>query len=269
MQLEKHTKSENPGILGVLSDGIKVLILANYYLVASFFSSKEEGLEVFLQRKLALKEKTRRQKPFRFLGGFYSWVLRNIISRTAAFCWLGKVDGGENIPKEGPFLIVPNHQSYLDFMLIIWVFRKSNNLKFFVKPNYFDKRLWNFFLAPMGHLRADSGSLRRAIRILQEEKTPIALFPEGKRTENGEIGELSGGLAVIARKIPDLKLVPVGVRGAFGVWSRHKKLPRPPKRSVKISIGNPISWEDFKKKGEKEQFSAEIQGIWKQLIAKT
>lgn len=270
MQLEKRTKREFPDLARALLDWIAVIFWTNYYLVKSLFSAKEEeGLEVFLQKKFVFKEKTFYQGFLEFLGAFYYWVMKNVISRLVAFFWLGRVDGDENIPKEGPFLIVPNHQSYLDFMLIIWIFRKSGNLKFFIKSSYFDNRFWNFFLVPLGQLRADSGSIKKAIRTLQTEKTPIAMFPEGKRTENGEIGELSGGLAIIARKFPELKIVPVGISGAFEIWSRHKKFPGIPKRSVEISIGNPVSWADFEEKGKEEQFSAEIQGILKQLIVKT
>jgi 1-acyl-sn-glycerol-3-phosphate acyltransferase len=270
MQIEKNTSGDFFCFVRVLSSCIVALFLANAYLLKSIFSLKEEeGLEVFLNKRFSLKEKTFGQDFFELLGDFYYWVLKNLISRTVAFIWLGKLHGSENIPKEVPFLIVPNHQSYLDFLLIIWIFRKSGRLKFFIKESYFDNLFWNFFLVPMGQLRADAESIRRAMKLLREEKMPVVLFPEGKRTENGEIEELTGGLFVIARKNPALKLVPVGISGAFEAWPRQKRFPRFSKK-IEISIGKPILLVDFEKKGcEKGYFLAEIQNILEQLIVKT
>ncbi len=178
------------------------------------------------------------KKNFNFLGVIYYWLLKNLVTRLVAFVWLCKVNGQENVPVGGNFLILANHQSYLDFLLLIFVFRKSPNLVFFIKDDYFNKRLWRFALLAMGQLSADKLSLKKASKILREGQGPVVIFPEGTRTRTGELNEINPGFTVITKSVPGLFILPVGIKGAFEVFPPNKRTPIF-ERKVEISIGAP------------------------------
>ncbi len=212
---------------------------------------KKEESQTFVSGK-----RVETQSNFTLVGRIYYSVLKNFFARIFAWIWLCKVKGEENIPKEGAFLIAPNHQSYLDFLLIIFVFRKSINLTFFIKKPYFNKLIWKHFLVQMGQIMADRRSIGKAISLLRDGQAPVVLFAEGTRTSTGEIGELNRSLAVIAEKIPDLKIIPVGIVGAFEAWPAGQKFPRLGKK-IKISIAKGVSFADIG--GDKAYFLGKIK----------
>lgn len=195
-------------------------------------------------------------------GKVYYWILKNIVSRLVVFLWVRQICGQENIPDGGPFLVVPNHQSYLDFMLVIFAL-KVKKLIFFIKAPYFDIPLWKFFLVPMGQIRADGRSIGKSIEFLTKEKLPVVLFAEGTRTTTGRVGIAYPGFGIIASKISTLKVLPVGISGPFEIWPWNRKFPKLSGRKVKISIGAPITFSEFGR--NKENFSSMIMEEIKQL----
>jgi len=77
----------------------------------------------------------------------------------------------------------------------------------------------------------------------------VLLFPEGTRTNDGEVASLKAGFCVLARraKVP---LVPVGIEGAFHAWPRNQKLPRPTRICVKF--GMPITADQVRELSDED-----------------
>src|SRR5437763_1745510 len=124
------------------------------------------------------------------------------------FCRIGstllfdlKVKGVENVPRTGGVLIVANHQSYLDPMLV--GVRLPRATSFLAKSELFNNRFTRWILSklcafPVRQGEGDIGAVREAIRRLKEGKA-LVLFPKGSRTQTGELDVAQPGVGLIAR----------------------------------------------------------------------
>lgn len=196
-----------------------------------------------------------------FLGRIYYWILRNFFCRLAKLIWVKEVTGAENLPKSGPYIIAANHSSYLDFMLIIAA--SPLFLFFFIKDNYYDSPLWNYFLAKMNQIRAANGAFKKGLKLARG-KNILVIFPEGTRTRNGSLGSGLDGVAKIsiAGKIP---VIPVGISGAFGLWPPRRKFPKF-KREATINFGKllyPGAYESYESKDYTQKIMGEIEKLIK------
>jgi long-chain acyl-CoA synthetase len=152
--------------------------------------------------------------------------------------------GLENLPADGPYLMSPNHASFLDPFIIISalpyrIFRKV----FFVGySEFFSNRLMKLAarlanivpVDPDAHLlramKAGAYGLKRG-RIL-------CIFPEGRRSYDGELQEFKKGAAILSREL-SVPIVPVAIEGTHKVWPKDSLRIRPHK--VKVIFGKPIS----------------------------
>jgi len=112
------------------------------------------------------------------------------------FCkW--EIRGRHNVPKKGAFIIASNHSSYLDPpILAIGCFPKF--LNFMGKEELFEGGFWRWYCLNTGciPLRRKSGDFRAmkiCIRKIKDGQ-PLALFPEGERSLDGNIGQAQPGI---------------------------------------------------------------------------
>lgn len=207
------------------------------------------------------KDKNNHSREIGSLGRFYYGFLKNVICAVVGFIWARKVSGLENVPRRGAFLLVPNHGSFIDFMVVIYALRHIRLMSFFVKSKYFDMKAWNHFLAKMSQIRADRSSIKKALTYLKSG-IPVVLFAEGTRTRDGEIGNAYPGLAMISGKV-NVPVVPVGIKGAYDLWPWDKKFPNPlDGRAISISFGKPIFLKSFSSPKElSDSVMAEIKKL--------
>jgi len=66
----------------------------------------------------------------------------------------------------------------------------------------------------------------------------VIVFPEGTRTNNGSIGEIKSGFALLAKRA-GVPIAPVAIVGAFECWPRFRALPRPGR--IRLEFGEVIS----------------------------
>jgi len=133
--------------------------------------------------------------------------------------------GRENIPSEGPFVLISNHQSYLDPMLCGIPLKRRVN--FLARETLFHHWLFGRMISSVGTIpvklgEADISAIRKAIDILRQGRG-ICLFPEGTRSRDGRITPFKPGFGLLCRR-GGAAVVPVVVDGAFECWPRHKKL---------------------------------------------
>ncbi|NPA32816.1 MAG: AMP-binding protein [Aquificae bacterium] len=152
------------------------------------------------------------------------------------------VRGLENLP-EPPFIIAPNHQSYLDAFAIASVLPSSVARKTFFmgEEKYFRSlpgRLFArlFHVIPVNVNRGLREALEKTARVLLEGKV-VVIFPEGARTRTGELMEFKKGIGILSREL-GVPIVPVAIWGAFEAWSVYDKFPKPKK--IKIMFGKPV-----------------------------
>ncbi|MFM8396102.1 MAG: AMP-binding protein, partial [Acidobacteriota bacterium] len=187
--------------------------------------------------------------------------LRQVLTRTPAMrlvsyliqrpiYWLARlflrleVEGREELLKlKAPFLICPNHQSYLDSFLVCSTYpRQILDLTFHVGAKMYFASRWTAWLArSINVVPVDANvNLLRAMRAgaagLRAGKI-LNIYPEGHRTYDGQLHDFKLGAAILATEL-NLPIVPVAIDGAWRVLPRDSNRLRLAK--VRISFGKPV-----------------------------
>ena len=166
--------------------------------------------------------------------------------------WIKKVSGLENVPKQGPFIIAPNHLSYIDHFLIssIIIPYINNRLYFIAKKEHFEglsqkswHKLWSNYITyiPIDRSKAEE-ALKSSLSCLKKGAV-IVVYPEGTRSLTGKIQKGKTGVARLAlwAQVP---VIPVGIKGAFEIMPKGRKIPKL-KKNVIITIGKPIYFNKY------------------------
>jgi long-chain acyl-CoA synthetase len=174
----------------------------------------------------------------------FAHVVLRFIHLGARLLFRMEVKGREVLAQlEPPYLICPNHQSYIDPFLVCSVYPRSvlRNVFHVGASMYFTNaamaqlaRLINVVpidpdVQLLRAMRAGAAGLR-AGKILN-------IYPEGQRSFDGQLQEFKKGAAILATELK-LPIVPVALDGAYRIWPRKSwrfRLAR-----VKMSFGEPI-----------------------------
>jgi 1-acyl-sn-glycerol-3-phosphate acyltransferase len=161
------------------------------------------------------------------------------------------IRGRENVPDKGAFLLVSNHQSYLDPIFCGVPFTKP--LYFLARDSLFANWFFGWLISsvnaiPVKRGQADLSTMRTVIGRLKEGNG-VCLFPEGTRTHNGKISSVKAGFGLLSRR-GNAAIVPVMIDGAFECWPRHKKIFSP--GYVVVWYGKAITVEQAKSMGDRE-----------------
>jgi 1-acyl-sn-glycerol-3-phosphate acyltransferase len=143
------------------------------------------------------------------------------------------VEGLEHIPQKTNFIIVSNHNSYLDPVLIMAAVPKK--IYCIALRFLYNVFLIGWFLKKIEALPVGSAS-KKAIYLLEHDKN-VGLFPEGGVSPDGKMREFRRGAALLAYKT-GRPIVPCAVIGAFEAFSLEAKFPK--FLPIKIKIGKPI-----------------------------
>lgn len=171
-------------------------------------------------------------------------ALKAVFGPVVRFVWIRKVEGLENLPKNGAYIIAANHASYFDFLALASVWPKR--VYFLAGEVFFKKWLWAPLVKWTGQIRVDRDShdksqvYKKVFSVLKNGGV-IGIFPEGTRSADGKIGKAFTGVAKFALQA-DCPVVPVGISGTYQIMSRYDKFPRF-KKIIKIKIGKPTYME--------------------------
>ena len=149
------------------------------------------------------------------------------------------VCGRENVPDKGAFVLVSNHQSYLD-PVFCGIYLKRP-LYFLARDSLWKNRFFGRLISsvntiPVKQGKADLSAMRQVISKLKEG-WGVCLFPEGTRTSDGKITPFKPGFGLLCRR-GGAMVVPVVIDGAFECWPRHKKIFSP--GSIEVCYGKAI-----------------------------
>jgi 1-acyl-sn-glycerol-3-phosphate acyltransferase len=153
-----------------------------------------------------------------------------------------RVYHGGRLPRAGGVLVVSNHQSYLDPILVaVGMARPFHPMAraslFRVAP--FRWLIRSLYAFPVRPGTADFGAVREALRRLRAGAV-VLMFPEGTRTRDGSIEPLQGGPVTVAIR-GGVPILPMVIDGAYEAWPRTQLLPRPHK--IRVACGRPV-WPD-------------------------
>jgi long-chain acyl-CoA synthetase len=193
-------------------------------------------------------------------------VIRNVALPTI---WLpltrlfahARISGRENLTSlRGPVIFAPNHQSHLDTPLILSALpaRYRHRLAVAMWKEYFDAHFFPkrhsgyerfrdrvvywlvalfFNVFPIPQTETGARQSMRYLGDLIGDNWSILFFPEGERTEAGEIKPFQPGIGLIAGRL-EVPVVPIRLRGLEKVLHRHARWPRP--GPVEITFGPPL-----------------------------
>jgi 1-acyl-sn-glycerol-3-phosphate acyltransferase len=179
-----------------------------------------------------------------------------ILVRTVAWlCFRFRVVG--QVPKTGGFIVAANHASYLDIPLLGCGMKRR--AWYLGRSDLFPARAVNRLLRWLGWIplrlgRLDRDAFGKAVSLVKEGKV-IVIFPEGSRTENGQLQPAKAGIGMIVAQT-GCPVIPAYLKGAHEVLPVRAKWPR--FRSVTVTYGDPIAFVPARENGEGKKFYQEV-----------
>jgi 1-acyl-sn-glycerol-3-phosphate acyltransferase len=162
-----------------------------------------------------------------------------------------EAEGRENLPGDRPFVLIANHASHLDAIvmasLLPWRIRK-HMYPLAAGDVFFETPVIAAFAAgiinalPMWRQNMGRHALDDLRTRLLEDRCAYILFPEGRRSPDGTLLPFKPGLGMLVAAT-DVPVVPCYLRGPFEALSREALLPRP--RKIHIRIGEPLRFDDI------------------------
>lgn len=154
-----------------------------------------------------------------------------------------KVSTLENLPEKGPYLICSNHQSYIDPLLLgavlPWqLFRNTFAVGTSdIFGEGFMRRLARWLRTVVVDPDANLVPAMRAGVFGLTHGRILILYPEGERTNDGNLTVFRKGAAILSVHT-QAPIVPVAIEGFYEAWPRHKKFPK--FSDLKMVIGKPL-----------------------------
>ena len=166
------------------------------------------------------------------------YILRPLVRIALFLLTRWQVSGKENIPRKGPLLVVANHLSLADPLLLGFVLNRP--VKYMAKIQLFRHRVMAAILRHLGAFPVQRGRPdRRAFRQAEEvlaQGYALVVFPEGTRSRSAQLRDAFPGPALIALRSGAL-ILPVGITGTEKLehWSWFLRRPR-----ITVRIGPPF-----------------------------
>ncbi|MBF0102299.1 MAG: 1-acyl-sn-glycerol-3-phosphate acyltransferase [Desulfobacterales bacterium] len=156
------------------------------------------------------------------------------------------------IPKKGPVVLVANHISYIDWLIISVCIQRP--VRFVMHHTFlkvpFTKRLFKEArIIPIASAKENPNILENAFQQIQNELADgqvVCIFPEGKLTRDGNMNPFKSGIERIIKKSP-VPVVPMALNGLWeSMFSLNKKkswfsILNPMRLNIELKIGEPVS----------------------------
>ena len=202
-----------------------------------------------------------------FLMRFLVWLLIHSVYRL-------EKSGLEKIPEKGPAVLVCNHVSFVDALIISGACRRP--IRFVMDHNIFRVPVLNFVFRtsktiPIASAKDNPQLLEKAydeIANALRNGDLVGIFPEGRITDNGELYPFRSGITRIIGRTP-VKVVPLALRGLWGSFFSRKDGPamsRPtriaPFSKIGLAVGEPVPPERVTPEGL-QQIVLTLRGDWR------
>lgn len=160
-----------------------------------------------------------------------------------------EIVGREHVPVAAPFVLVANHASHLDALVLAAVlgakvrhhaFPIAAGDTFFQTPATAAFAAFVLHALPLWRKHCGPHALHELRDRLVSQPCIYILFPEGTRTRDGQMGRFRPGVGMIiaGTKVP---VVPCHLSGCSEAWPVSSRFPRP--RKIRVQIGEPLLFE--------------------------
>lgn len=184
-----------------------------------------------------------------------------------------RIEGRENLPKQPPYVLVANHASHLDALVLAAPLPWRQRDRIFpiaAGDVFFETHAMSAFSAfflnalPMWRKKCGPHALEQLRRRLVEEPCAYILFPEGARSRDGKLLPFKKGLGMLVAGT-HVPVVPCALEGTFEALRPNQKVPRP--RRIGLKIGSPLSFQEIENnRAGWEQVAAELEGAIRGLM---
>ena len=169
---------------------------------------------------------------------WFYYVTRVIVRMLLFLLTRCRIEGRENIPRQGPLLVVANHLSLADPPLLsLSINRKT---MFMAKKQLFRFRVIGYVVRSFGGFPVHRGQLdRQALRQAYQvfaDGLALVMFPEGMRSRSGQLRPAFFGAALIASR-SGVPILPVGISGTEKLERLSRFWRRP---QITVNIGHPF-----------------------------
>jgi acyl-[acyl-carrier-protein]-phospholipid O-acyltransferase/long-chain-fatty-acid--[acyl-carrier-protein] ligase len=176
-------------------------------------------------------------------------LVRFVLWCAATLLFRIRVEGAENIPRSGAALLVSNHVSYADAVLVGYTTPRI--VRFLMWQPIYEAPVFNYFFRVLRAIPIDAASPKATVRALRAAHAElaggelVAIFPEGLISRNGELGTFERGFERILDGT-DAPVIPMHLSGLYGhplscrgggPFKSWQKLWRP---EVTVKIGQPV-----------------------------
>lgn len=181
-----------------------------------------------------------RQVP-EFTQRFISYLLSHCMYRVS-------VEGRQHIPETGAALIVANHVSYVDALILMGT--STRPVRFVMDKSISEMPVLKYVFRHAGVIpicspRKCTETYKQAFEKIEQalhNEEVVCIFPEGRLTSDGELGEFRPGVEKILKRSP-VPVIPMALKGLWGSFFSHKgghALTKRPKRfwsKIEVKIG--------------------------------
>lgn len=169
--------------------------------------------------------------------------------------WTVRVRGLEQLDLSQQYIFCPNHESYIDGLLVLSCLPKElwNKICSIAADNLFDNKVHRPGIRIMGGIPVHrtgntTPAMKRAYECIVKGGCNLLIHPEGTRTRDGKMGEFKQGAAQLSIQTGK-KIVPIFIKGTREVFPPNRKLPRvfrfrKKKYKIDICFGRPIAPKD-------------------------
>ncbi|HHB1593303.1 TPA: MFS transporter [Vibrio campbellii] len=201
-----------------------------------------------------------RQVP-EFTQRFISYLLSHCLYRVS-------VTGRQHIPEQGAALIVANHVSYVDALILMGT--STRPVRFVMDKSISELPVLKYVFRHAGVIpicspRKCAETYKRAFEQIEQalnNDEVVCIFPEGRLTSNGELGEFRPGVEKILKRTP-VPVIPMALKGLWGSFFSHKNghaLTKRPTRfwsRIEVNIGELLQPTTL----DRHLLQKEVQGL--------
>ena len=182
-----------------------------------------------------------------------------------------RIEGLENLPKDKPWVLIPNHVSYLDPLAVAAVLNWNQLRETYwagwsgiFSANVIMRFLsWLGKILPVEPTRAARTGLALGAIILKDKKN-LVWFPEGGLSPTGKLQPFKPGIGILLERFPR-DAIPVFVSGSYEAWPTGQRFPR--FRPIRVLIAKPCSAQELMREARGQKPHEKITNALQEKVA--